>query len=147
MCAGFLQRGGHRIRVAIEQQRSHGGNSTQTHASRGAGSEDAIGQLFPKPCVGSFAPNFFKLTEPLSNLFASCSMSGYDSFNCNGFLITLHCSLSIPRFYERARSVVNDKAIRIYQYKSVAASCYHAWSAAPPGRRILIESMCIKVAQ
>src|ERR1041384_824345 len=114
MCAGFLQRSGHRIRVTIQQQWSDGGNSTQSHASRSAGSEDAIGQLFPKPCVGSFAPNFFKLTEPLLNLFASCSVSGYDSFNCNGFLITLHCSLSIPRFYECVRSVVNDKLPQIY---------------------------------
>ena len=108
MCAGFLQGRCHGIRIAVEQQRSHGVNRIQAHASRGAGSEDAIGQLFPKPGVGSFAPNFFKLTEPLSNLFASCSVSGYDSFNCNGFLITLHCSLSIPRFYERVRSIVND---------------------------------------
>src|SRR5687768_4489342 len=110
MCAGLLQGRRHGIRVTMEQQRSDGGNSTQSHTSRGAGREDAIGQLFPKPCVGSFAPNFFKLTEPLSNLFASCSVSGYDSFNCNGFLITLHCSLSISRFYERVRSVVNEKA-------------------------------------
>src|SRR5688500_4747880 len=109
MCAGFFQRLRHRIRVTIEQQWSHGSDSTQAHPSRCARSEDAIGQLFPKPGVGSFAPNVFKLTEPLSNLFASCSVSGYDSFNCNGFLITLHCSLSIPRFYERVRSVVNDK--------------------------------------
>ena len=146
MSTGFLQRRRHRIRVTIQQQRSHGGNSTQTHPSRRSGSENAIGQLFPKPCVGSFAPNFFKLTEPLSNLFASCSVSGYDSFNCNGFLITLHCSLSTPRFYERVRSIVNDKVICIYQYKSVADSCYDARSVAPPGVRILIESLCIKVA-
>src|SRR6185295_483545 len=82
-------------------------------------------QLFPKPCVGSFAPNFFKLTEPLSNLFASCSVSGYDSFNCNGFLITLHCSLSIPRFYERVRSVVNDKQPRIYADKRRFSICVY----------------------
>ena len=74
-------------------------------------------------------------------------MSGYDSFNCNGFLITLHCSLSTPRFYERVRSIVNDKATCIYQYKSLAGSSYDALTAAPPGVRILIESMCIQVAR
>ena len=146
MRAGFLQRRRHRIRVTLEQQWSHSGNSTQAHASRGAGSENAIGQLFPKPRVGSFAPNFFKLTEPLANLFASCSVSGYHSFNCNGFLITLHCSLSTPRFYERVRSIVNDKASCIYQCKSVAGSCYDAWPAGPAGLRILVDSLCIKVA-
>ena len=108
MCTGFLQSGRHRIRVAIKQQRPHGVNRIQSHASRSTGSENAIGQLFPKPGVRSFAPNFIKLTEPLSNLFASRSVSGHHSFNCDGFLIALHCSLSIRRFYERAGNIVND---------------------------------------
>jgi hypothetical protein len=28
-------------------------------------------------------------------------VSGNHSINCDGFLITLHCSLSMRRFYER----------------------------------------------
>jgi hypothetical protein len=76
MRAGFLQSIGHRIRVAFKQQRSHGINRIQSHASRSAGSENAVGKFFPKPGVRSFAPNFFKLTEPFPNLFASRSVSG-----------------------------------------------------------------------
>jgi len=35
-------------------------------------------------------------------------VSGQHSFNCDGFLVALHCSLSTPRFYERAGNIVND---------------------------------------
>jgi hypothetical protein len=104
----FLQSVGHGIRVAIKQQRSHGVNRIQSHASRSTGSENAIGQLFPEPGVGPFAPNRLKLTKPFPNLLAACSVSGHHSFNCDGFLIALHCSLSILGFYERAGKLVND---------------------------------------
>ena len=46
--------------------------------------------------------------EPLPDLPATRSVSGHHSFNCNGFLVALHCSLSIPRFYECAGNIVND---------------------------------------
>ena len=108
MRTGFLQSGGHRFRVAIKQQRSHGVNRIESHASRGAGSENTVGQFFPKPGVRSPAPNVVKLTEPLPNLLAPRSVSGHHSFNCDGFLIALHCSLSIRRFYERAGNIVNE---------------------------------------
>src|SRR5688500_2364393 len=113
MCAGILQSDRHRIGVAIKKQRSHGVNGIQSHASGSTGSENAVGQLFPKACVRSFTPNFFKLTEPLPNFFTSCSVSGHHSFNCDGFLITLHCSLSTARFYERAGNIVNDMVMRV----------------------------------
>ena len=35
-------------------------------------------------------------------------MSGDYAFNCDGFLVALHCSLSIQRFYEPAGNIVND---------------------------------------
>jgi len=35
-------------------------------------------------------------------------VSGDYAFNCDGFLIALHCSLSIQRFYEPAGNIVND---------------------------------------
>ncbi len=108
MRAGLLQRRRHCFGFAIEQQRAHRVNGIKTHARRRAGSEDAVHQFFPKPRVRSFAPNFFKLTESFTNLFASCSVSGNHSFNCDGFLIALHCSLSIRRFYERAGNIVNE---------------------------------------
>jgi hypothetical protein len=107
MGAGVLQSDGHRLGFAIEQQRSYSVNSSESHASRSTGSENAIGQFFPKPRIGSVTPNFLKLTEPLPNFFASRSVSGHHSFNCNGFLIALHCSLSTPRFYEPAGNIVN----------------------------------------
>ncbi len=40
-------------------------------------------------------------------------MSGHHSFNCDGFLIALHCSLSIRRFYERAGNIVNEIGLGI----------------------------------
>src|SRR5829696_3030735 len=81
MCAGFLQSDRHRIGVTIKKQRPHGVNRIQSHASRSSGSEDTVGQLFPKPGVRSLSPNFFKLTEPLPNFFTSCSVSGHHFFN------------------------------------------------------------------
>ena len=125
MCAGILQSDRHRIGVAIKKQRSHGVNRTQSHASGSSGSENAVGQLFPKACVRSFTPNFFKLTEPLPNFFTSCSVSGHHSFNCDGFLITLHCSLSIARFYERAGNIVNDLGHSPHPCSSVAKNNLH----------------------
>ena len=65
-----------------------------------------------------------KLTEPLSNLFASCSVSGNYSFNCDGFLIALHCSLSIRRFYEPAGNIVNDMLAAKFWYDG-------QWAAPP----------------
>jgi hypothetical protein len=35
-------------------------------------------------------------------------VSGHHSFNCDGFLIALHGSLSTPRFYERVGNIVNE---------------------------------------
>src|SRR6185369_7225643 len=104
----FLQSAGHGIRVAIKQQGPHGVNRIQSHAGRSTGSENAVGQLFPEPGVRSFAPNLVKLTKPFPNLPAACSVSGHNSFNFDGFLIALHCSLSILGFYERAGKLVND---------------------------------------
>src|SRR5262249_31355308 len=77
MSTCFLQSRGHGIRVAIKQQRPHGINRIQSHAGRSTGSENAVGQLLPKSGVRSFAPNLIKLAEPLSNLPASCSVSGH----------------------------------------------------------------------
>jgi hypothetical protein len=108
MCAGFLQCRGHRLGFAIEQQRPHSVNSAESHASRGTGSENAIRQFLPKPRIGSTAPNFLELTEPLPNFLTPRFVSGHHSFNCDGFLIALHGSLSTPRFYEPAGIIVND---------------------------------------
>ncbi len=108
MRSRLLQRCCHRVRIAGEQQRSHCIDRIQSHASRSTGSEDAIGQLFPESRVGTFAPNLFKITQPLPNLFASCSVGGHHSFNCDGFLIALHGSLSTARFYEPAGIIVNE---------------------------------------
>ena len=102
MRAGRLQSDRHRVGFTVEQQRPHSIYSAESHASRSTGSENAIGQFLPKPCIRSVAPNLLKLPEPLPNLFASRSVSGHHSFNCNGFWIALHSSLSIPRFYEPA---------------------------------------------
>ena len=49
-------------------------------------------------------------------------MSGDYAFNCDGFSIALHCSLSIQRFYERAGNIVND----------IIKFWYDAFAAAPP---------------
>ncbi len=92
-------------RVAVKQQRPNRVNRIQSHARGGACSEDAVGQFFPEPSVRAFSPNFLKLTKPLANLFASRSVSGHHSFNCDGFLVALHCSLSMWRFYEPAGSM------------------------------------------
>src|SRR5690348_12648007 len=112
MRAGFLQCLRHRLWRAVEQQRANSVDGIETHSSRSAGGENAVSEFFPKPGVRSFTPNFLKLTEPFSNLFASRPVSGNHSFDCDGFLIALHCSLSMGRFYERAGNIVNDMLCR-----------------------------------
>jgi len=64
-------------------------------------------------------PYFLKLTKPLSDLFAPRPVSGNHSFNCDGFLIALHCSLSIARFYEPAGIIVNEEK----NFESRIANC------------------------
>ena len=128
----FFQSCGHCIRVAVKQQRSHGSNRIQSHAGRSTGSKNAVGQFFPQPGVRSFAPNLIKLTESLSNLPASGSVSGHHSFNCNGFWIALHGSLSILGFYERVGKLVNDMV------HSIRVEWAPPWSAAA-WRRFVID--------
>ena len=111
MRAGLFQSRSHRIGVAIKKQWPHSVDRIEAHTSRSAGRKNAVSQFFPKPRVRASAPNFFKLTEPFSNLSTSCSVSGNHSFNCDGFLIALHCSLSTARFYERAGNIVNDMGL------------------------------------
>src|SRR5262249_2859940 len=79
----------------------------------------------PKPRVGSFAPNLFKLTEPFANLLASRPVSSNHSFNCDGFLIALHGSLSMTRFYERLRKLVNELFIRLIYLSVVPEHGYN----------------------
>ena len=112
MRAGFLQRLRHRLWRPVEQQQPNRVNGIESHASRSAGGENAVSEFFPKPGVRSFTPNFLKLTEPFSNLFASRPVSGNHSFDCDGFLIALHCSLSMARFYEPAGNIVNEMLCR-----------------------------------
>lgn len=112
MRTGLLQGFRHRFRRTVQQERSNRVNRIESHSSRSAGSENAISEFFPKPGVGSFTPNLLKLTEPLSYLFTPRPVSGNHSFNCDGFLIALHCSLSTRRFYERVGNIVNELLCR-----------------------------------
>jgi len=61
-------------------------------------------------------------------------VSGDYAFNCDGFSIALHCSLSIQRFYERAGNIVND----------IIKFWYDAFAAAPPRLTSLVQLLCIK---
>jgi len=61
-------------------------------------------------------------------------VSGDYAFNCDGFSIALHCSLSIQRFYERAGNIVND----------IIKFWYDAFAAAPPCLTSLVQLLCIK---
>ena len=108
MRAGLFQSLGHLFMLAVDQERSNCFNRTIAHSGGRPGSENAVSEFFPKPGIRSFTPNFLKLAEPFSNLLAPRPVSGNHSFNCDGFLIALHCSLSMRRFYEPAGNIVNE---------------------------------------
>jgi len=108
MCPGSLQSLGHFLGFAIKKQRPDRVNGVETHSSRSSCRKNAERKFFPKSGIRSFTPNFIELTEPIFYFLSSGSMSCNYPFDCYRFLITLHFSLSIARFYERVRNIVNE---------------------------------------
>src|SRR6267142_5564416 len=107
MCASRLQRPTHLLSASIHQQGPDGFNRPQSHSGRGACRKNAKDQLFPKTKIRTTVPNFAELSNTVSDFFASRLMNGANSFNSDRLMIALHSDLSILRFYESVKNIVN----------------------------------------
>src|SRR5438552_4738165 len=95
MRASLSKRPRHLFALTFHQKRSHCLDRSQSHGSRGAGSEDAEDQFFPESLIRAGMPDFLKLSKPCSNLSSSRLVCGAYACNSNGLEIASHYDLSI----------------------------------------------------